>query len=128
MKKTTLIITAFCILLLAACSSKPKQPKYGLIQDAPQELSYDDQLELGKKIYLARCYVCHANGSGGAPKIKDDVQWQKRGHKDMSLLITHVTNGYKLMPAKGECIQCSPQEIRAAITYMLSLHNIKPTE
>lgn len=125
--KTTMILVSLCsVLLLAGCSGKPKQPKYGLIQDAPQELSYDEQLDLGKEIYQRRCYVCHANGSGGAPKIKDDVQWQKRGSKDINLLITHVTNGYKLMPAKGECIQCSPQEIRAAIIYMLSLHNIKP--
>lgn len=114
--------------LLTSCGSGDDGAKYGLVQDKPEKLDYKQQLALGKKIYDRRCSVCHATGSGGAPKITNDAEWSVRSKKPLKLLIEHVTQGYKLMPAKGECFKCSPQEIQSAIKFMLSLHGVKPTE
>jgi cytochrome c5 len=119
------LIISLATIFLVACSKHSGKPMYGLVQEEPEKLNYKQQLELGKKIYDRRCSVCHATGSGGAPKITNDAQWSVRSKKPLKLLIEHVTQGYKLMPAKGECFKCSPQEIESAIKFMLSLHGVK---
>lgn len=75
----------------------------------------------GEARYKSNCVVCHASGVAGAPKLGDKADWSKRlalGGED--LLLQHAIQGYKAMPAKGTCADCSDQEIKLAIEYMLS--------
>jgi cytochrome c5 len=74
--------------------------------------------DVGKKIYESKCVICHGSGLAGAPKFGDSAAWQPRLAKGMSILFTHVKNGYNAMPPKGTCMECSDSDLQAAIAYM----------
>lgn len=76
--------------------------------------------EKGKQVYEAHCVVCHASGVAGAPKFGDATAWKPRITTGLKILIEHVTNGYKAMPPKGTCMECSPTDLQAAVEYMVN--------
>lgn len=75
--------------------------------------------DTGKKIYESTCVVCHASGAAGAPIFGNAAAWKPRIKQGESVLVAHVLSGYKLMPAKGTCVQCSENDIKAAVEYMI---------
>lgn len=76
-------------------------------------------LEDGKNLYLNTCSVCHAEGKLGSPKMGDHTVWTPRIAQNMDVLIDHAIHGYKRMPPKGTCIDCTDAEIIAAVKYMV---------
>jgi cytochrome c5 len=79
---------------------------------------------LGKTIFENRCILCHASGIAGAPRFGISSDWKTRIHKKLSLLLQHVITGYRAMPPKGACLECSTADLEAAINYMMQ--NISP--
>ena len=77
----------------------------------------------GKQVYDISCMACHETGAAGAPKLNDKNAWAPRVKQGKKTLIKHVVEGYKLMPAKGGCMQCSDDDIVAAVNYMLKQAN-----
>lgn len=73
----------------------------------------------GKKIYDETCSVCHAEGKLGAPKVGDKTVWAPLIAQNMDVLIYHSIHGYKRMPPRGTCIDCTDAEIIAAVKYMV---------
>ncbi|NKB46162.1 MAG: cytochrome c5 family protein [Legionellales bacterium] len=73
----------------------------------------------GEQVYQQYCALCHINGVAGAPMLTDQTEWQTRLAQGKSVLLQHVVNGYRAMPAKGTCTKCSEQALQAAIDYML---------
>ena len=73
----------------------------------------------GKRIYDETCSVCHAEGKLGAPKVGDKRVWAPRIGQNIDVLIYHAIHGYRRMPPKGTCIDCSDAEIIAAVKYMV---------
>jgi len=73
----------------------------------------------GQAIYDQFCFACHATGVGGAPLFGDLDQWQPRIDKGMDALIATTLNGLNAMPPRGTCMNCSDDELRAAVDYML---------
>ncbi len=73
----------------------------------------------GQEIYTNYCYICHAEGAAGAPIVGDQKAWQPRRNKGLSVLIQHALDGYRLMPPRGTCLECSDKEIAAAVKYMI---------
>ncbi len=80
----------------------------------------DRQLKVGEGIFKANCKVCHAQGINGAPVIGNKYNWAKRAPQGIDVLVDHAMNGYGLMPAKGGKEHLQEEDIRAAITFMLS--------
>jgi cytochrome c5 len=74
----------------------------------------------GEQIYNTTCVGCHGTGAAGAPKFGDAAAWAPRIAQGMDTLIAHATNGFKVMPPKGTCMNCSDAELKAAIEYMVS--------
>ena len=74
-----------------------------------------------KAIYDQYCFSCHGTGAGGAPKLGDDAAWQPRLAQGMDTLVRNAINGINngLMPARGLCNDCSDEEIRDTVTYIL---------
>lgn len=76
----------------------------------------------GEQIYTTSCTSCHATGAAGAPKVGDTAAWgarlTERGGKDG--LYKSAISGFKGMPAKGLCMDCSDAELKGAVDYMLS--------
>ncbi len=73
----------------------------------------------GEELYNSKCHVCHAAGVAGAPKFGDAAAWAPRIEKGMDSLLATATTGLKAMPPKGTCMDCSDDELKAAIQYMI---------
>ncbi|MGF1686895.1 cytochrome c5 family protein [Photobacterium japonica] len=73
----------------------------------------------GDKVYGTFCAACHGTGVMGAPKKGDATDWTTRLTKGNAVLAEHAINGFNAMPAKGSCMDCSDDEIIAAIDHMI---------
>ncbi|MEX1033945.1 MAG: c-type cytochrome [Cellvibrionaceae bacterium] len=71
------------------------------------------------EIYQATCGTCHNTGVGGAPKPGDAAAWEPRLEKGMETVFENAWNGINAMPAKGICMNCTEEEMRATIDYMI---------
>ncbi|SMY36867.1 c-type cytochrome [Photobacterium andalusiense] len=73
----------------------------------------------GQAIYDQYCASCHNSGLMGAPKKGDADDWAARVSQGDAVLAKHAIEGFNAMPAKGTCMDCSDDEIVAAINYMI---------
>jgi cytochrome c5 len=115
--------------LMIGCSEK-KEPEKNetkiTLEEVKQEARKEPQPTValtqnnGEVVYKRACIACHLNGVAGAPKLDDEVAWEPRIKKGEKLLFENVWNGYKAMPSRGGCGDCSEQDIKDAITYMIS--------
>lgn len=76
----------------------------------------------GEAVYDAACMACHNSGVAGAPKLGDAASWGDRIGKGMDVLYDSGINGLAgtSMMAKGGCGNCSDDEVKAAVDYMLA--------
>lgn len=83
-------------------------------------IAQGEQEEAGKATYEQFCIVCHRDGLAGAPKCGDKEDWKVRlSGKTMDDLLGIVNKGLNVMPEKGTCTECSDEDLKAAIQYML---------
>lgn len=74
----------------------------------------------GKATYEQYCAVCHRDGIAGAPKFQSATEWQTRLDKQsMEEMLATAIKGINAMPPKGTCMDCSEEELKHAIQYML---------
>jgi cytochrome c5 len=76
----------------------------------------------GKKIYQQFCSTCHAEHpaiSVGAPRIGKPSDWRQRMKKGLDGMLAVTTTGIRQMPPRGGCFECSDDQLKAAIQYML---------
>lgn len=74
----------------------------------------------GKDIYAGACTACHAGGVLGAPKTQVAADWQPRlDEKGFDQVWKNAVNGINAMPAMGTCGDCTEDDIKAAIEYMI---------
>lgn len=74
----------------------------------------------GEDVYKATCFMCHGTGAAGAPKVGDAAAWAPRIATGMDALMNSALNGKNAMPARGTCANCSDDELKASIEYMVS--------
>ena len=74
----------------------------------------------GEAVYNSYCTACHTSGVLGAPKMKDSADWAPRLAQGMDTVNKHAIQGFNAMPAKGTCMDCSDDEIIAAINHMIN--------
>ncbi|MCB2386033.1 MULTISPECIES: c-type cytochrome [Thalassolituus] len=72
----------------------------------------------GEEVFGAACTACHSMGVLGAPKKGDKAAWDERLAKGMDKTLQNALHGLNAMPPKGNCANCSDDEILAAIKYM----------
>jgi len=72
----------------------------------------------GEQVYNQACAACHASGVLNAPKKGDAGDWEERIAQGMDVLLEHSIDGFNAMPPRGTCMNCSDEEIQAAIDYM----------
>ena len=77
-------------------------------------------LNIGQHRYEETCHICHGSGLAGAPKFQDHADWAPRIAEGIDILVQRAIQGYKAMPPKGSCMNCSDEEIRKAVEYMVS--------
>jgi cytochrome c5 len=78
----------------------------------------------GKGTYDKACFVCHAAGVAGAPKLGDKADWGPRIAQGLDTLHTHAIKGFQgkkgVMPAKGGNMSLSDADVKAAVDFMVS--------
>ncbi|SFQ33055.1 cytochrome c4 [Variovorax sp. 770b2] len=70
-------------------------------------------------IYGSTCTACHASGAAGAPKLGDKAAWSARIAQGNSKLYEHAFKGLNAMPARGSCSDCSDEELKKVVDYMI---------
>ena len=77
----------------------------------------------GEAVFGKFCTACHTTGLLGAPKKDDKPAWlaKEKEAGGFSKLLSNAINGIKSMPPKGTCMDCSEEEISAAIEFMSGL-------
>ena len=83
-------------------------------------VSSSSEPRTGESIYGTACTTCHAAGVAGAPKFGDVAAWAPRIEKGLETLYEHSINGFNGMPAKGMCFDCSDDEMKAAVDYIVN--------
>jgi cytochrome c5 len=72
-----------------------------------------------KKIYVKNCAMCHNSGLAGAPKRKDKAAWAPRIKQGIDTLLKHAITGINGMPARGNCLSCTDDELLETIKFMI---------
>lgn len=73
----------------------------------------------GQRIYDKNCSVCHANGFKGAPKPGDKTAWAPIISNGFVETYMNVETGRKGHPPRGACMECTDNELIAAVKYMM---------
>lgn len=73
----------------------------------------------GADIYNSACVACHSAGVLGAPKLQNAGDWAPRMEKGLDTVVMNAINGINAMPPRGTCGDCSDDDIRAAVEYMI---------
>ncbi len=78
----------------------------------------------GEKIFEETCASCHTGGfkgwMTGAPEIGDYDDWEIYFKDGLTEITKHIYNGTDRHEAKGDCDECSEEQIKAAIEYIIS--------
>ena len=73
----------------------------------------------GEEIYSANCQGCHSSGVMGSPKYASLEDWAPRIDLGLEKLTLSAIAGKGGMPARGTCMDCSDNEIKLTVQYML---------
>ena len=73
----------------------------------------------GEEVYNQSCLACHSSGAAGAPKFRNAGDWTARLAAGIDTVYANAIGGIGAMPAKGLCMSCSDDEIKAAIDHMI---------
>lgn len=73
----------------------------------------------GGDVYNTFCLACHSVGVMGAPKKGDAAGWAPRMEAGLDAVVANAINGIGGMPPKGTCGDCSDDEIKAAVEFMI---------
>lgn len=70
--------------------------------------------------YQNTCFACHGTGAAHAPEVGDIIEWEIRLEKGLDTLVQNTISGLNgVMPAKGLCVDCSDEQLKAIVEYML---------
>lgn len=78
-----------------------------------------DEPRSADEIYSSACASCHDSGASGAPILGEADDWTDRIEKGDETLYENAIDGYNAMPAMGLCNDCSEDEIKETVDYMV---------
>ena len=79
-------------------------------------------------LYRQFCVTCHGSGVAGAPKVgkENRLYWSHEVEEEgFETLVQEAINGVNAMPPRGNCFDCSDEEVRNAVIHMLQLSGAK---
>jgi cytochrome c5 len=71
------------------------------------------------KHFCANCHAVKPLIPLGAPRIGVKVDWQERLTHGLDVLFNHTAEGYRAMPPRGGCFECSDSQLKKAIAALL---------
>ncbi|MCH8176006.1 MAG: cytochrome c5 family protein [Proteobacteria bacterium] len=70
--------------------------------------------------YQTTCFACHGTGAAHSPEVGDVIEWEIRLEKGLDTLVQNTIDGLNgIMPRRGLCADCSDEDLRAIVEYML---------
>ncbi|HEX5310852.1 c-type cytochrome [Aquabacterium sp.] len=112
---STRLLCSGLLATLAACGTDlPVEPTEQDVARAETLRPKDARLA---EQYERACLTCHATRSA-APLTGFAPAWKPRLAQGMDVLVAHARDGYKGMPAKGLCSDCSDTDLRGLIAFM----------
>lgn len=111
-----------CCLAVSACQKAPSIPGNADLRIAEQ--ATPDAPQLAQK-YARACQACHSSRASTAPLTGFVPDWQLRLQQGVPTLVAHAREGYKAMPARGYCNDCSDQDLESLIVFMSSTQRAK---
>ncbi len=78
--------------------------------------------DAGEKRYKTTCALCHEPNvakSMGSPAFRSAADWKPRMTVGIDGMLQIAIKGKGAMPPRGTCMQCSDEELRMTIQYML---------
>lgn len=72
----------------------------------------------GEELY-SRCQGCHNSGAMGAPKYGSLADWAPRIERGIDDVLKVAIAGIGAMPPKGGCMDCSDNELKGVVQYMM---------
>ena len=105
-----LVSLALAGSILAACAPQAGTPA------VPASLAPADPRLA--ELYAGSCKACHVVADSGAPLVHDARAWAPRWKQGEAVLLDHVVQGYKAMPAMGQCASCTPDDFKALTRFM----------
>lgn len=75
-----------------------------------------------RKIFKEFCAACHSEHPPidiQAPRIHDKKAWHKKRQLGIDTLLQLTIHGVGAMPARGGCFECSDQQLKMTIQYLL---------
>ena len=142
-KKTGLYTLAISMLLgLIACSSEPEEVVLtsGQEKEVVERLAPEGEVTLAsdvvatapsagsaassgprapEDIYNKACTTCHTAGVAGAPRVGEVADWTARMANGIDTVYSNAINGLNGMPPRGLCMDCSDDELKAVVDYMV---------
>ena len=73
----------------------------------------------GEEIYNSKCASCHSSGVMAAPKYASLEDWSTRIDAGLEKLTLSAIAGKGGMPPKGACMDCTDNEIKLTVQYIL---------
>ncbi len=73
----------------------------------------------GAAVYKLVCASCHSAGLELVPQLSRPGDWPDRVAKGKAVLYQHTIEGFGDMPPRGLCENCTDEELRGAVDYML---------
>jgi len=93
----------------------------GAMAGAATEAAGATDLAAGEQTYNRFCLSCHAAGVAGAPKMGVAEDWAPRAAKGLDALVAASIEGVPpAMPARGLCMNCSDDDLRNTVAWMLT--------
>jgi len=100
----------------AAAATGGDKPEKTEKAEAPQAVAASGK---GEAVYKQTCFMCHAAGVAGAPKLGDKAAWGPRIAKGKDALYASALKGKNAMPAKGGNASLSDADVKATVDYMV---------
>ncbi len=108
------VCLAFCAsVALAACG--PAETSAQRVARAEGMAPSDARLA---EIYARSCRACHTVLDAQAPLAGDKTAWDARFMQGIDTLVSHARDGFKGMPPRGQCLDCTDDDLRALTLFM----------
>lgn len=121
------LISFIAVLVLGGCGQSD-----GSAADASRQVASSKSLmptdPAIKSLYIQSCYGCHSSGAGKAPRTGNESDWAPRWPQGIDILVEHTVKGYKNMPPKGMCMNCSEADLAALIRFMAGQEQPAPSD
>ncbi len=73
-----------------------------------------------ESVYEDNCAMCHDTGMANAPQPDDADHWNTRLEEDgLDGIVANAISGVNAMPPRGMCNDCTDDEVRQVVEYLM---------